>query len=265
MAEESAEEALRPAFDYDELVDWDKRLGREAPFFKELFQGAGVRRLVDVGCGSGMHDILFASWGIDVIGLDPDEGMLAQARENARAAGANVRFERGGFGGLRGLLDEPVDAVVSLGNALPHVGGTQELRVTLDDFAHVLRPGGVLVLHLLNHQRLLAKRPAFLPPVVRQTAEGRKVFLKLIDYVGDDIFIEFLRLTRPLGAFEDVETGGWEIRARRSLHTALPASLLAEELAASGFTGVTLFGNHDKKPFEPLEDESVIVVARRAG
>ena len=43
-------------------------------------------------------------------------------------------------------------------------------------------PGGALVLHLLNHGRLLDKRPRAIPPVVRDTAEGTKVFVRVIDY-----------------------------------------------------------------------------------
>lgn len=258
-------EEPRPAFDYDELVDWSKRLDREAPFFRDLFERVGVRRLADVGCGSGMHDILFASWGIDVLGVDPDEGMLAQARANAQRAGAQVRFERGGFGGLRNLLDEPVDAVVSLGNALPHVEGIAGLGVALDDIAHVLRPGGALVLHLLNHARLLANRPKSLPPAIRETADQKKVFLKLLDYVDGDIFMEFLRLSRPHSpAADGDESGGWRIVAKRSLHTPLPATLLAEELDRAGFTAVTLFGAHDGRDFSPMEDESLLLTARRA-
>lgn len=264
MAEEP-----RPAFDYDELVDWEKRLSREAPFFRELFDSRGIKSLIDIGCGSGMHDILFASWGVTVLGVDPDEGMLAQARRNAAAAGADVRFERAGFGELRDVVHEPADALICLGNALPHVNGVEGLRRTLDDFAHVVKPGGTLVLHLLNHARLLAKKPAFLPPAVRNTPEGRKVFLKLLEYDVDDtgIFFEFLRMVRPLTTDLEPadESGGWSVRSKRSLHTALPATLLAEELAAAGFTGATLFGDHSRKDFSPTEDESIIVVAKRAG
>jgi len=56
----------QPASDYDEMVDWDKRLAREAPFFRDLFDGIGVNRLADVGCGTGKHAIMFSSWGQSV-------------------------------------------------------------------------------------------------------------------------------------------------------------------------------------------------------
>ncbi len=33
-----------PASDYDEFVDWDKRLAREAPLFRRVFDEAGRER-----------------------------------------------------------------------------------------------------------------------------------------------------------------------------------------------------------------------------
>ncbi|MBE0418499.1 MAG: class I SAM-dependent methyltransferase, partial [Coriobacteriia bacterium] len=124
---------VRRAEDYDRMVDWEKRLAREGPFFRSLFEERGVRSVLDVGCGSGKHAIMFASWGLEVAGADPSEAMLAQARENARESGADVTFVSAGFGELGGALAGTFDAVTCLGNALPHVGGVEGLHDALTD------------------------------------------------------------------------------------------------------------------------------------
>ncbi len=254
-----------PASDYDEFVDWDKRLGREAPLFRRVFDEVGARTVVDVGAGSARHAIMFASWGLDVVAVDPDESMLAQAEHNidehaeevASAAGS-VRLVRGGFGELAALGLGPADALTCTGNALPHVAGLVGLREALADFAAVLREGGGLILHLLNHARLLASRPRAIPPVFRQTREGEKVFLRVIDYPEGDEYLDFdfLTLTRD-------ENGEWEVAHRHSPHTALPIGLLERELAAAGFAAVCALGSHDGAPLDVERDESVIVTARR--
>ena len=82
---------------YDVFVDWDARLSREMPFFESLFERVGVRRVLDVGCGSGMHAVSFAKSGLEVVGVDPSKGMLESARANALAAEVNIRFEPGVF------------------------------------------------------------------------------------------------------------------------------------------------------------------------
>ena len=62
MGPENSEVA--PAADYDEFVNWDKRLANEGPFFRDLFEREGVSRVIDVGAGSARHAILFATWGL---------------------------------------------------------------------------------------------------------------------------------------------------------------------------------------------------------
>ena len=270
MAEETP--GVEPAKDYDQMVDWGKRLAREAPFFRDLFARVGVSRVVDVGCGSGKHAIMFAEWGHEVTGVDPSESMLAQARENAAAAGVGVRFVEGGFGELERLVGGGQDAVVTLGNGLPHVDGVRGLHEALRDFAAVLRPGGVVVLHLLNHGRLIDGRIRMMPAVLRETPEGDRVFLKVLDYVEDGIMFDFVTLTRAPDAapsadnafaYDDPGATGWHLRSRRSVHTALPVELLADALAGAGFDQVAAFGSHAGKPLDRAADESVIVVARR--
>jgi SAM-dependent methyltransferase len=256
------------AEDYDRFVDWEARLAREAPFFRPLFEREGVGRVVDAGCGTGRHAIMFATWGLQVTGVDPDPSMLAQARVNAATGavageiqehGGSLVFESGGFGGLAALGVAPADAVTCTGNALPHVQGIGGLRLALADFAAVLRPRGIVVLHLLNHERILSARMRTMPPVVRDLPDGETVFLRVIDPAPDEsaLLFDFITLTRDPG------TGDWGVKSRRSPHTALRATKLVEELHAAGLGHVELFGDHTGKPFEADKDESVIVVARK--
>lgn len=260
----TAEQPVAPASDYDEFVDWNKRLDREGPFFRELFEREGVRRVVDVGAGSARHAIMFATWGLDVVAVDPDESMLAQARANAerfsaeiQAGGGSLVIVEGGFGALHRLDVGPADAVTCTGNALPHVEGRDGLTEALADFASVLVPGGVLVLHLLNHARLLEKQVRVVPPKVVETGQGTKVFVRVIDYPGGGEFLDFDFVT-----LERNPEGEWKLASRRSPHTALPLELLAAELPCAGFLRLEVFGGHDGHAVTDA-DESIILVARR--
>ena len=243
---------VAPASDYDTFVNWDARLARELPFILRIFGEVEAHRIIDVGAGSAKHSIALAEQGMSVDAVDPDDSMLAQAEINVAEAadriakvGGELRLVRGGFGEL---------AAMGLG----HVAGRDGLREALADFSAVVRPGGVLVLHLLNHARLLDGRPRTIPPVVRETAEGTRVFLRVMDYPEGDEFLDFdfVTLTRD-------KAGVWDVASRRSPHTALPFDMLSAELVVAGFEGVEAFGAHDGRTFEPETDESVIVVARR--
>ncbi|KOX52257.1 class I SAM-dependent methyltransferase, partial [Streptomyces sp. NRRL F-6492] len=82
----------------------------------------GRGRLLDVGCGPGTLALPLAHLFEEVVGVDPDGGMLAEARRGAEAAGAGggTRGGRmraggvpGGWGGVGGG---------ALGQSFPLVG-----------------------------------------------------------------------------------------------------------------------------------------------
>jgi SAM-dependent methyltransferase len=253
---------------YDRFVDWDKRLDRESPFYRREFAAHGVRSVIDVGCGTGMLAVLWATWGLDVVGVDPGPDMLEQAARNAEqarptieAAGGSVRFVSGGFGSVAGLGLGSADAITCTGNALPHIDGPACLAPTLQDFAAAMRPGGLLVLHLLNHDRLTGAHIRALPPVVREADDGTWVFLRVIDYEDDAIRFDFVTLHRPAGVWES--GAAWETDSRRSLHAVLPSQFLRGELVSAGFPDVRAFGDHAGAPFRAAEDESILLVAQR--
>jgi SAM-dependent methyltransferase len=252
--------------DYDTFVNWDVRLQRELPFFRTVFDEVGAQRVLDVGAGSARHAVAFASWGLTVDAIDPDETMLAGARDHADKAsrvitnaGGALAIDRGGFGELAAMGFSAIDAITCTGNALPHVAGIEGLRETLADFAAVLKPGGALVLHLLNHDRLLANKQRTIMPVVREVPEGTRVFVRVVDFPdhgGEFLGFDFVTLVRD-------PAGEWTCASRRSAHTIITAEMLTRELEAAGFDRVELFGGHDRHALSD-SDESLLAIARRA-
>lgn len=252
--------------DYDTFVNWDARLARELPFFRDIFESVAATSVIDVGSGSARHAISFASWGMAVDAVDPDQSMLHTAEENvARAAeriaeaGGELRLVCGGFGELRRLGLRDADALMCTGNALPHVRGLAGLREALADFAAVMRPGGAIVLHLLNHDRLLATKQRAIMPVIREVPEGTRVFLRVIDFPldGGEFFgMDFATLVRD-------NTGQWTVASHRAPHTIITSATLRAELEAAGFERVELLGGHDRHTLTD-KDESLIALARKA-
>jgi SAM-dependent methyltransferase len=70
---------------YDALVQPGARAGMEVKlpleWFRKQGRGAETLRIVDVGCGTGLHVDLFAKEGVkSVIGIDKSPDMIAEAR-----------------------------------------------------------------------------------------------------------------------------------------------------------------------------------------
>jgi hypothetical protein len=151
-----------------------------------------------------------------------------------------------------------VDALVCAGNALPHVAGRDGLTETLADFASAVAPGGVLILHLLNHDRLLRARSTTIPTKVRAGEQGTKVFVRITDFTEGDEFIDFDFVT----LFRD-PAGAWSLTNRRSPHTVITADILARELPCTGFADLEVYGDHTWRQLDVDKDESIIAVAWR--
>ena len=102
------------------------------------------QRVLDLGCGTGRYCVLLAQRGARVIGLDPSQGMLEQAR---RKIDPTCHFDLyHGTLAEAGFPDEQFDLVVS---ALV-VGHLPVLEPTVRECARVLRPGGRMVVSDLH-------------------------------------------------------------------------------------------------------------------
>jgi SAM-dependent methyltransferase len=102
---------------YD-LLYRDKAYGDESAFVISRLEsaGAGISRLLDLGCGTGIHALQFAEAGYHVLGVDASAGMLelAERRRAAATAGvaARVRFHESDIRNF--AVAEQFDAAVSL-------------------------------------------------------------------------------------------------------------------------------------------------------
>ena len=88
--------------------------------------------VADVGCGTGILTRLLAARGLDVVGVDPNEDMLAEAR----AVGGPARYRRG-EAEATGLPDATV-ALVTVAQAFHWFDAERALA----EFHRVLRPEG---------------------------------------------------------------------------------------------------------------------------
>ncbi|HSR12985.1 MAG TPA: class I SAM-dependent methyltransferase, partial [Thermodesulfobacteriota bacterium] len=111
---------------FDVMTDWDARLNHEMPFLVRVLKKNGAGTVLDVACGTGRHAIALAAQGYSCMGCDSSRGMIAMARENARRFGADVRFEIADFSALS-AISETFDAVLCLGNSLPHLLSRRDL------------------------------------------------------------------------------------------------------------------------------------------
>jgi SAM-dependent methyltransferase len=141
---------------------------------RTIFRNKGVKRVLDASCGAGTQAVPLAQLGFDVVAADPSPGMLRKAHETAGACGvsAKIQLVESDFLRLPEAVKGSFDAVVSKGNALPHLLSDEEIETALLIFYDLLRPGGTLVIGMRDFGPFMEDRPRFLPGFVHDQTGG---------------------------------------------------------------------------------------------
>ncbi len=241
--------------DYDRFVNWPARLATELPFIARVLGEDVPRHILDAACGTGMHAIALARRGHSVVGADISPAMVEQARANAAAAGVRVSFVVAGLGELAGRLGRDFDAVLCLGNSLPHLLTPEALHAALADFAACLRPGGTLLIQNLNYDRILARRERWMEPQSHREGEREYIFLRLYDFDLDGL------LTFHVVTLQREGTGPWQQRVVSTRLRPLRRAELTAALERAGFAEITVYGDMTGAPFDPENSPNLIVSA----
>ncbi|MBM4319180.1 MAG: methyltransferase domain-containing protein, partial [Deltaproteobacteria bacterium] len=162
-----------------------RRVRHQVEFLLELLDLPSGAHLLDLACGDGAHAIQLAQHGYQVTGLDLSEAMIGEAQRQAEAAGVqNAHFVRLDMRGLSS--EERFDAVISLETSFGYFDDQTNFKV-LKSIAAAIRPGGRLLIELLNRDFVLSDQPLRRwhqsgPILVME--EGR------FDYVGSQLIIQ---------------------------------------------------------------------------
>lgn len=145
--------------------DWETQLEREGLGLRAIFRNKGVEKILDASCGAGTQSVSLATLGFQVVAADPSPGMLRKAQEIAEQFGVSdkIEFVRSDFLSLLDVVSAPFDAIISKGNALPHLLLDEEIEMTIRIFYELLRPGGVLVIGMRDFGPFMEERPRFIP------------------------------------------------------------------------------------------------------
>jgi SAM-dependent methyltransferase len=110
-------------------------------------RAAGVRRVIDVGCGAGVTTKALVEAGFETLAIEPSAPLAAIAR--AAAPGAELRQES-----MYETILPPCDAVLAIGEPLtyhaPGVDAEGRLRGFFREVGRALRPGGLFVFDVIT-------------------------------------------------------------------------------------------------------------------
>jgi len=141
---------------YDELYR-DKDYSAEVELIQRVFETYAqgpVRRVLDLGSGTGGHAAPLAEHGFDLLGVDRSLDMVHLAVQR----GSPARFQVGDIGSLD--LGQTFDAALMMFAVLGYQIGNVDVQAALATARRHLRPSGLLVGDVWYGPAVLAQRPA---------------------------------------------------------------------------------------------------------
>jgi SAM-dependent methyltransferase len=231
---------------------WDA-VFREPPararFIERLAREAGGR-LLDVGCATGSFCRRLRRRGVDATGVDINPRFIAAAQ----AKDPGGRFHVGDMRTLH--LDEAFDVVACIGTTFCYNLANHEIAATLARFRAHLRPGGLVLIDVLNAIAFAGPRP-FRPLTRHAFARGGIAAAATIRHRLD------------LAAQTLSEQVSWKVAGRpvqrdaeESLRLLFPQEL-AFHLESAGFDDVRLRGSFSADAGTRLQGRRLIAIARR--
>jgi len=256
-APETIDRAAIPALvNYDTAIDWPARLEREGPFLLRVLADAPSRRVIDLGSGTGEHARWLADQGFTVVGI---EGVRERWEVARLGAPAGVEHLLGDLGAVEAMVRGQFGAALCLGNTLPSLLGPESLSRMLIGLRRHLLPGSPFVVHLFNYDRLFARGERLLPARFLSWGEGELVFLRLLELRDDGV----------VGATETVlehvpsrESQIEVLHSRHLFQQGWRYQELLTLLEVAQFKRVKAFGGFAEQPFEQMESEELVLIAK---
>lgn len=235
------------------LYDRDNPRGPDTDFYLRLAAELDARRIIDLGCGTGLLTCELGAAAREVtrevIGMDPSPAMLAVAR--AQPGAEQVRWVEGDSAAL-GTAD--ADLVVMTGNVAQIFLDDADWDATLRHIYAALRPGGHLAFESRNPDDRAWERWNREATYERiESPNGpMECWLELVGVTGERVRFEGHNVFTETG--EDVIAGS-ELRFRTR-------DEIAASLAAAGFAVEQVYGDWECGPLTGASREMVFLARR---
>ena len=238
------------ADDYDVMTGSGERSSIAAEFLSELVARFPIKSALDVACGTGLYTIGLAKMGIRATGTDVSTAMLDQARRHAQQAAVRADWACAPMQELAAKLSQRFDAVLCMGNSIPHLLTDADLDASIAGFTHMLSPGGIIVLQLLNYARIMSRRER----IVGINRQADQEYVRFYDFLPGLLQFNIL----------EINWGGREVEHR--LHSTQLRPYVMEELRDAllrhGCQDVHAYSGLQFAPFDRDDSETVMLIGR---
>jgi 2-polyprenyl-3-methyl-5-hydroxy-6-metoxy-1,4-benzoquinol methylase len=188
---------------------------------------------------------------VEMTAVDVSKKMLERVKAHAKLHHVKIDIAESRFQDLPDRVHRKFDAVLCMGNSLPHLSTHRDLEQSLKNFWTVLNPGGLLFLQILNYDRILEKRER-----VQSVKEmGEVTFVRFYEFHRDHVIFNILKLKKENGQpVQELES----VRLRPILKDEM-----IRGLHQAGFSEIHIHGSIMLDDFHEQSSKDLVVLARK--
>lgn len=147
---------------YYNLLYTDKNYQKEVEYVKNLFQkyaSEKVNSILDLGCGTGLHDAEFAIHQYQITGVDFSQEMINKANHLAQEKGLaqSLNFICSDIRNLE--LNKSYDAVTALFHVMSYQTSNKDVNATFETVKKHLHPEGLFIFDFWYGPAVLTTKP----------------------------------------------------------------------------------------------------------
>jgi SAM-dependent methyltransferase len=138
---------------YDDYFSYNELFAYDVPFILSHFDAHSFGRggfVADLGCGTGRALVPIVAAGYRGLAIDLSRHMLSIVADKAFEGDLPIHNIQANLVELDGIQDGVVDHAISMFSTLGMIAGREHRHQALAHVFRILRPGGLLVLHIHN-------------------------------------------------------------------------------------------------------------------
>jgi SAM-dependent methyltransferase len=194
---------------------------------------------------------MFQQWGIKAKGSDLSPAMINKAKINAKKYKISATFKVADFRNLSKVFKkEKFDALVCVGNSLPHLLKDLDIKKALLEMNKALNSNGVLILQQRNYDMLVNSKKRFFPISIRDN----EVFFYVLDYFTNKIIFNVLNL----------ETKSKKFDVYKTEYNPLKKAKLVKLLKENGFNKFEFYGDYNFNKLDIKKGNDLVIVCRKS-
>ena len=236
---------------YDDMTHFHGRLQREKQIIEKWVKRYRFKRVLDAACGSGVHTIILNQLGVSAVGVDISHEMIKKARENAARMSLKALFLQSALQDLDIKSEPKYDAVLFLGNSVPHIESKTELIEIFIALRKLLFSKGKLLIQLLNYDRIMSIKNR----IVSINRIQNQEYIRFYDFLLGGIRFNVLHVNWDYSPCKySIEYTDLYPYVKKDLVT---------YIQKSGYRILDVFGSMNFDPYDENESKDLVILAEK--